>query len=243
MLNKLTTGLLGASLLAIGHFTHAADLPDFPFVIASGHAELKVKPDTATVYVQVLAFDQNSDKALSQLHRATSQIMEKLKVHGIALEQLEASDLRKETKRHRTDSNQTTEILGYEVSRDLIITLHDLRVYPELMRDLAFLDHTSSVFTLFDSNKRKEMERELSQVAGKNARENAEAAAKSLGSSVHSVYAISQSTNFNELFPGVGSYGSRQAMAFRYSDHEQLKLFAPETIDIQQSINVVFRLK
>ena len=223
--------------------TDAANLPDFPFVIASGHAELKVKPDTATVSVQVLAFDQSSDKALSQLKAATDLIIEKLKAHGIALEQLEASDLHKETKRHRTESNQATEILGYEVSRNLIITLRDLRAYSELMSEIALIDHTSNIFTQFDSSKRKELERELSQVAGKNARENAEAAAKSLGSSVHSVYAISQSTNFNELFPGAGSYGSGQAMSFKYADNESLALFAPETINLQQSINVVFRLK
>ena len=229
-------------LLFVSVQASPANLPDFPFVVATGKAQQEIKPDIATISIKVLAFGEDSDKALEQASIASKNILNSLNEHGIRASDIEASDIRKNTKRERKSDYTLLNILGYEITRTLKVTLNNLDNYSELMEQLVSIDNVSSISSEFDTSKREIVESNLLSEAGIDAKEKAGQMARSLGTSVKSVYAISQSSNFGSFFATFGSI-SYDAMLSQSSGRHSLTMFVPETIEINQAINVVFRIK
>ena len=220
-------------------------LPDFPFVIANGEAEIEVKPDEATIQLSITAFEKESDLALKTLNLTTTAVTQAVNKYAVKTDQIEATDITKSVKRRRDGQYNNLEILGYEVSRSLTIKLKDISKYSELMSDIIVINHVSNARASFDVSKRKDVEVKLVNMASKDANEKAKNLAKSLGSNIDSIYAISQTSNFNSLMPTFGAGGANLAFqdrAFR-SESYQTVMFAPKTIKISQGVNVVYRLK
>lgn len=222
----------------------AADLPKFPFVTASGTAEKKAAPDMATVHLSILAFEKESDLALKVVNDTATQAIQVLTQHGVSKDKIEATDIRKNTIRKRDSEYNNLEILGYEVSRSMVIKLDNLAQYSDIMGKLIGTNNVSGVRADFDVSNRKELEAELMAIAGADAKEKASAMANGLNAKIHSVYAISQGSfgTFNVDFGA----GAMKTMAFRSAEgagaYETI-MFAPETITVEQSINVIFRIK
>lgn len=136
------------------------------------------------------------------------------------------------------------EILGYEVSRSLTIELQDLSKYSELISDIVAIDNVSGVRTEFDVKNRKDIERELINVASKDAQNKAEQMAESLETKIHSVYAISQNSNFGSFFATFGARSEQIMADMAYSPNRaRVAMFVPKKITISQGINVVFEIK
>lgn len=229
--------------LLFSQLAFAASVPDFPFVVSVGHAEREVTPDTATISLDIMSFEKDSKLALKAANLATTQLMETLKKNGVPEANVEASDIEKATKRRR-DEYRTLDILGYEVSRTIKIKLDDLSKYSELMSDLVAIDNLSKAETIFDVSNRREIEAELMEEASKDAREKAERMAGSLGTKIQSVYAISQKSNFGEFFATFGVLEPPiGAFMMVGNDSHTTVMFVPDSISVEQSINVVFRIK
>lgn len=231
-------------LLCISQPIFAKNLPDFPFVVTTGSAERSVKPDIATIRILVLVFHKDSAVALQQVAETSSKLTSLLRQLKIPLNALEASDLEKEVKRQRGESYDDLQVFGYEMSRTFTLQLTQLEHYPELADELLKLNHISGLYTRFDSSLREQLEAELVIAAAKDAAKQAERMAQSLGNKIHSVYAMSQASGFGNFF---ATFGAReetfQAKAYNVGDNEKnLTMFIPKTIEIQQGINVVFRL-
>lgn len=223
----------------------AADLPNFPFVVANGTAEKKIKPDMATVHLSIMAFEKESDLALKTVNLTTTQVGDILTKHGVRKENIEATDINKSTTRRRDPEFNALEILGYEVTRSMTIKLDNLAQYPEIMGNLISTNNVSGVRADFDISNRKAVEAELIAMAGADAREKATAMADGLGSKIQSVFAISQVSSFGDFVADFGG-GAVRNMAFKTADgagsYETI-MFAPETITVGQTINVMFRIK
>jgi len=224
--------------------TNAANLPDFPFVVSPGDAKQAVKPDIATININVLAFDKDSSKALESANMASKSVIDLLKKYDININQLEAGDIQKSTTRQRDSNYKSLEILGYEVSRNITLKLIDLSYYSELMNDLVSINNVSGAQTQFDASNRKEIKLELIQQAGRDAKDNATQMAHALNSKVHSVFSISQGSNFDGLYASFSAPPNPQhrTLEFRRTVAD-ITMFIPESIEISQHINVVFRLK
>jgi len=238
---KKLTALIACLLISLG--AAAADLPNFPFVVANGVAEKKIKPDMATVHLTVTAFEKESDLALKTVNLTTTQVSDILTKHGVRKENIEATDINKSTTRRRDPDFNALEILGYEVTRTMTIKLDNLAQYPEIMGNVIATNNVSNVRAEFDISNRKEVEAELIAEAGVDAREKATAMANGLGSKIQSVFAISQVSSFGDFVADFGA-GSARTMAFKTADGGyQTTMFAPETITVGQTINVMFRIK
>ncbi|WP_193162458.1 SIMPL domain-containing protein [Microbulbifer hainanensis] len=220
----------------------ANSLPDFPFVVATGTAKEDVKPDNATVHINVTAFSDSSETALQQVNTATDKIVALTQKLKIPKEKLEAHDLEKSTKRRRDEDHRALEILGYEIERTFQIHLEGLDQYAELMNGLVAIDNISSMGTQFDVQQRKAIEERLTRKASENARHRAELMADSLGVKVKSVYAVSQDSGFDYMFRGIGADSPRYAMLASPGPAGNVAMFVPESIQVAQQINVVFRL-
>jgi uncharacterized protein YggE len=235
-------GIIVALLFCQSAFS--ANLPDFPFVVSVGSSEQDVKPSMATIQLGVTAFEQESDLALKNVNLASSSVMGVLKKYGVPVENVEASDIEKSTKRKRDSEYNTLDILGYEVSRSITVRLENLSKYSELMSDLVAINNVSGARTVFDILNRKEIEEKLMEIASKDARNKAEKMAESLGTKVQSVYAISQASNFSEFFATFGARSEQIMADMVYSEGSyNTVMFVPKSINIKQGVNVVFRIK
>jgi len=223
--------------------TIAANLPNFPFVVSKGSAEKKVMPDKATVHISFLSFSEESGVALDNLNSSSEKLFSLLEKYKIDLKNLDARDIRKDTKRKKDRDYNRLEILGYEVSRSMTLNLKDLKTYPSLMNDLIAIENLSSISTVFDTVNRVQFEADLMNEAGADARSRADLMAKSLGAKVQSVYAISQESDFGSFF---ATFGAPEVSAFYEREgggSSRTRMLVPEHIYISQSINVVFRIK
>jgi len=231
-------------LLVSSSIGYSANLPDFPFVVSVGKAEREVKPDMATVSLGIMSFEEKSDLSLEKVGTATDSVLKVLQSYGISPEAIEATDIEKSTKRKRDSEYNRLEILGYEVSRSLTIEIHDLSKYSELISDIVAIDNVSGVRTAFNVSNRKDIERELVAVASKDARNKAEQMAESLNTKIHSVYAISQNSDFGSFFATFGARSEQIMAEMAYSpSRARVAMFVPKKITISQGINVVFKIK
>ena len=226
--------------LALSPFSFAADSPEFPYVVAVGSAERDLKPDRATIRFGIMAYEQESKSALDKVNLTTRRALEILKSYGIDADAIEATDLNKSTTRN--DEYEDLEILGYEVSRSLTVKLDDLSKYSEVIDNLAAEDNLIRIRSSFDISNRREIEAELVQQAGADARRNAELMCEGLGVDIHSVYAVSQISNFDSFYSKFGISRHRVFNDMPIESSHRTILFVPESINISQGINVVFRI-
>lgn len=224
------------------HFAYSANLPDFPFVVSVGRAEQEVKPDMVTVSLEIMAFEKESDVSRDKVNEATNRILKILKEYGASSEAIEATDIKKSTKRKRDSEYNSLDILGYEISRSLTIELKNLSSYSELISDIVSVNNVSGVRANFDVSNRKQIERELIELASEDASSKAEQMARSLGAKIHSVYAISQSSDFGAFFATFGARSEEVMADFSALHRRPIAMFAPKNITIRQGINVVFRI-
>ena len=226
----------------------AADLPSFPFVVANGVAEKKVAPDIATIHLSILAFEKESELALKATNDTTTKVTQILAEYGVGNDKIEATDIRKNTIRKRDSEYNALNILGYEVSRSLTIRLDNLTQYSDIMGNIIGTNNVSGVRAEFDVSNRKALEAELVQsvsILQDILKEKANAMAKGLGTTVRSVYAISQSSSFNNFIADFGATSMQSMVLSRAAgggSYETL-MFAPETITLEKTLNVMFRIK
>lgn len=221
---------------------NAANFPDFPFLVGEGVAEKYVKPDIATINLEIMAFNKESETALEKVGVATERVVEILHSYDVDIENIEATDIDKSAKQKRDSEYNRLEILGYEVYRTMTISLDALSQYSELMSEIIAVDNVSGLDTKFDLAGREDLELELLTAAATNARAKAERLANSLDTEITSVHALSQSSGFGSL---IASFGASPNFDLNFGavDLNPTKMFAPKSIKISVSVNVVFRIE
>lgn len=222
----------------------AAELPDFPFVSATGQAEREVVPDIATVQLRIMSFDKSSDAALKTVNLATTAVTDTLLKYKVELNNIEASDIDKSAIRKRDPEFNNLQILGYEVSRSMTIKLDKLAHYSDLMSDIIVINHVSGINASFDVSNREQLEAELIQEASQNAKARAEHMAKGLDVKIHSVFAIAQNSDFAFGNTGFGPRNEKFMAMREFGGGEyRTAVFAPKSINVSQNINVIFKIK
>jgi uncharacterized protein len=221
-------------------FSFASPIPDFPFIVADGRASREVPPTNATVNFTVMAFSKSSEEATNTVQSALGKVITALKSEGVGENLISAHDLDKFAVRNRDkDMNNDTDILGYEVSREVQLKLPDLANYPKIIRVLMTANHVSKVESIFDTSKREEVEAELTAEACAKARKKADLLAKGAGVIIDRVYAVSDS-QFENIGQQLG-FGFSGSSAFGEAAPE-MPLFAPSIIELHTSINILYKL-
>lgn len=236
--------LVTAVCLLAATWVNADDLPDFPFVVAEGVAEIEVKPDMATIKFELLAFEAESEAALAKVNVASEQVLAAMAEFNIDTKQLEASDFSKHVAQQEDENYNNLNIIGYEVSRSMTIVLNDIDQYAAFSQSLIELEHLTRFRSSFDVSNREELIDNLLAEAAEKARKKAHAMAKAMGASIKSIYAVSQSSHFNNpMGRFTADHYEIVSVAGVRSQRNKTSLFIPETIALKQSINTMFRLK
>jgi uncharacterized protein len=241
---KRIVWLLILSVLLFASSGKASELPDFPFVYATGEAELEVSPDMATIAFRVEAFDKEPSRAAATVEERSKELVSLFAKSGIDKKDIVAYELTKTTVREKKDYTELG-ILGYETSRRFAVTMRSLVQYGDFVASLLNLKNLTNLDTTFDTTRRKAVEAELTAQASVNAREQAEALAKGFGTQVLSVFAITTS-DMGFLFVagqfGMGISMEREAAKIQ-SRASMSSIFIPSTIKLQKAVKAIFKLK
>lgn len=232
----------------------AGDAPNFPYLIVSGSAEIKVQPDTAKISFSVTEFNKDSKEASLKVFKQGQAVLAIANDLGIPKEHVTSSEYTKSTKRKRDDHYNDLDILGYEVSQDYTIEINKIAQYSVLTDQLLKLGNLENIRTSFDVSNRLAIEGDLLKQATKDARKRANDLADGMGVKVISVHALSQDfslSSYKAVF-GVRDYSGANLSppdfipppSLDFSpDSVNSNMFVPKTIELRTSVNVVFKIK
>ncbi len=220
----------------------ADDLPPFPFMLVEGKAVAEVRPDKATLSVRVSAFDPQSAVAVGRVQKQLTALLGTLEKYAIPDDAITSFNLVKEIERDRKDRVEL-EIVGYHVSRRLKVELLDISQFSELIADIASLDNVASLDASFDVTDREAIEIRLMNEAGADARRSGENLVQGISRTVGAVYAISRSPIRSSVANfAIGANRAYPAMMNINAPYERT-IFEPSTIELRQSVHVMFELE
>jgi len=229
-------------LLVLAFPAAASELPDFPFAYVTGNAEIEVPPDIATTTFRIEAFDKESERVMAAVEERSEEVVSLLEKYGIKRKDIVSYELRKTTVREQRNYTRLG-ILGYEVDRRFSITIRELERYGALAEALLNVENLTELNTVFDTTRRKAIEKDLIAQASANAREKADALAKGYGTQIEAVFAITaDDTGFRHISGVFGlrsdSVGRAEAKLAAGST-----LFVPTTIKFGRTATAIYRLE
>lgn len=225
----------------------ASPIPDFPFTAVDGSATKEVSPDKATITFTVLCHDPSSEVAVTTVNKVLTVVVDGILGLGIGKESLIAGDLSKEAVREKGEDYKQLKILGYDVSREVKVTVSEIQRYTAVARLIMATDNVTRVSTEFDTSKRDEIEATLMATACADAKKKAELLCKGVGTELGDAFAVSDKefTGLPGRF-GFGYSGSDFAVGSMLpslgGDAEEVPVFVPAKIEVRGSVSVLYRL-
>lgn len=222
----------------------ASPVPDFPFITVTGSAQLEVEPDTAQLRLVIRATESTAEQATTAVYRQGNALLDFLKSKDVELDAIEAAQINKEAT-YQDYSSRT--ITGYSATQPVTVQLKSIEHFVDIMDYLFKQPNIFSIQSQFGSSKQADYETELMAKAGADARKRAEQLSAAQGVALHSVFAISEgSRNWGSLagdfgFGGGAVYGPQ--MRASADGMESSSLVMPKSIQLQQSVNVIYRLE
>ncbi len=184
-----------------------------PTVSVSGHGEVNVPPDTASVNIGVDIIAQTLDEAQDQATAQATAVIEALEAAGIASEDIQTEYYSVNILRDYSENADPTLITGFEIINQLRVTVRDTDQLGELL-DAAVSAGANSIYGVtFYVEDQTAATSEARVEAVANAREKAEELASAAGMTLGPVAAISEGAP-PMLGPvyGMGRGGAEMAM-------------------------------
>jgi uncharacterized protein YggE len=210
-----TTAVGGAGPVAAQDMAtpEAGAAAGIPTVSVSGHGEVNVPPDTASVNIGVDIIAQTLDEAQDQATAQATAVTEALKAAGIASEDIQTEYYSVNILRDYSENADPTLITGFEIINQLRVTVRDTDQLGELL-DAAVSAGANSIYGVtfyVEDQTVAASEARIEAVA--NAREKAEELASAAGMTLGPVAAISEGAP-PMLGPvyGMGRGGAEMAM-------------------------------
>ncbi|WP_371373149.1 SIMPL domain-containing protein [Thalassotalea aquiviva] len=228
--------------LLCGSNVMANALPEFPFITVSGQAEIKVKPDKATLNFVVTSIEAESEAALDNVNNTANKILFMLLKQGVNDKDIKSFSIAKQARRSQNLTYDQITIQGYEVTQRFEVSLQRLDNFPQIIDFLLNRDHVERLNTEFDLKDRQQLEYELIKQAGNNARINADNIAAAVGAKVDAVYGISQDRTFADFFASFGFDKNNFTALMSNEGGPNKGVFVPEHITLKTQVHVVYKL-
>jgi hypothetical protein len=243
MLMKFLIPALAA--LSLSFPALATPLPDQPHVYVEGSAELEVEPDTMTFTLSIQKVDLDLAKAKADVDARSRLLIETCKKFGIKAEDIATTALNIRPEYEYRDNQRV--LTGNSVSRQVDITLRDLKKYPDMMKALVDAKISETINTNLTVADKKVVEEKAQTAAMSDARARAERLAKSQGKQVGDPWSISEFNNRGnerwELNPNRQLMGSSGAMKMEMRVADSSEPFEPGVMKITAQVYVVYLLK
>ncbi len=165
-----------------------------PTVSVSGHGEVNVPPDTASVNIGVDVIEPTLGEAQEQATAQATAVIEALQTAGIAAEDIQTEYFSVNILRDYSENADPTEITGFEIINQLRVTVRDTEQLGELL-DAAVNAGANSIYGVtFYVDDQTEAASEARVEAVEDARTKAEELAAAAGMTLGPVVALSEGT-------------------------------------------------
>lgn len=224
---------LGACMPSNAQTNHDDSLPRI--INVNGKAEIKAEPDRALIPMGVEARNKELNRARQEVDTAVKNILNMANDLGIDKKRVKSAQLITRPE-YNWNSSKKRELIGYYVSRQIEIDLHNLDDLGQLMHGATQLGVTNMNGPQFYSSKKDEIYREALVEASKNAKANARVLAEALDSKLGKVHQIN-ATNVYYNQPKMAS--NMRSMA---ADAEMMpqETYQAGEITVVADVNVVF---
>jgi uncharacterized protein YggE len=234
------------SFLLLSFPASASPLPPQPHIYVEGSAELEVEPNMMNFSLNIQTLDLDLAKAKADVDARSRLLIETIKKFGIKAEDIATTALNIRPE-YEYKENQRV-LVGNQVSRQVDITLRDLKKYPDMMKALVDAKISETINTALTLSDKKSVEEKVQTAAMKDARDRAERLAKSQGKSVGDPWSISEFNMRGEevwrLVPNRQLMdGSSSKMAMRAEIANSNEPFEPGKMKITAQLYVVYLLK
>jgi uncharacterized protein YggE len=220
---------------------HASNLPDYPFIHATGEGFAMIVPDIGEIDFDISAYDADPTAAVAVVAERAQQVRALLAEAG-ADASAEIHNMRKEMR--KADQPEAGAAPAYDIRSSVHIAVGDLGKWRDIMQALLAMPNIDHMATTFGRKDRIQAEQELTADAVKDAQRRAEAMAAGFGRKVGAVSAISSGqlrnlTHAVGLLPGDLYYRNR-SVETPPADKDFL---ATEVLRWSQTVDVIFRIK
>jgi uncharacterized protein YggE len=182
--------LMVASILASAGLATAADVP-LRAVSVTGSGEVKAQPDMAYVTLGVEARRPTLAEARTEVNATVERLLALTRELKIEPKFVDSTRLQVQPD-YRWDEKESRQVLlGYVVSRQVDVELHDLDRLGTLLEKSVSAGVNQVGGARLDSSRRKELERAALTQAVNDARANADALARAAGARLGPVQSLS----------------------------------------------------
>ena len=224
-----------------GCLARGSELPDYPFIHASGNAKIFVQPDIGEVSFEVVVADVDPEKATAAVQSVNDDILKLLAEQNIPASDITIYQLEK--KQLPIDPNGAAPgAVQYEIKQGMQIEVRDMNKWENLTTPLLSKEHLGNFYTNFDRTDRQQIKDGLMVEAVKDAQHNGGLMAESFGKHLGAVVAISSDKLRNLGY----TFGTTKGDVYDNSDRAAQsvrKFSAPQPLVIMQSVDAIFRMK
>ncbi|MES2298501.1 MAG: SIMPL domain-containing protein [Pseudomonadota bacterium] len=218
----------------------ASPLPAYPFVTASGKADLWLAPDVGEIQFEVNVQDVSSEQAAGVAARMSDELIAVFTQLGIAPEDIAAFDVKKKSLELSHPARDGSP-LSYVIGRHFQLRVRDLAQWPALIAALLARNNIDSISVAFDRIDRAAIDQRLAGEAANKARAFGSGLADAFGRRLGPVMAISTGQ-----FEHVGlpfGFASKAPARSGGAPTDPANYAVPVAIPFIQTVNAVFKLK
>ncbi len=234
--------IIVVTALALAPFAaSASQLPDYPFVHASGNGSVYVAPDVGEIDFEISAYQADPEAARQIVEGRIAELRALVAGLGLADADVEIRDIRKDIR--KADPAQPG-VVQYDIKCGVRIKVTDLSKWKALVSPLINMANLDSFMTGFDTSKREQVETELTGEAIKAARRRAEAIAAGFGRKLGPVSGVSTG-DLKNLTRAMGLAASEplRPRGVARNEYDREGLLTINVMRLAQSVDVIFRIK
>ena len=224
----------------------ANPLPAQPHVYVEGSAEVEVEPDMMTFGLSIQTLDLDLAKAKADVDARSKILIDACKKFGVKPADIATSALNIRPEYDYRDQQRV--FAGNHVSRQVDITLRDIKKYPEMMKALVDAKVSETINTALTVSNKKVLEDKAQVAAMTDARNRAEQLAKTQGKTLGEPWSISEfNTRGNDRWE---LHANRQLMGSSAKNVAEMRVamdsaepFEPGVMKLTAQVYVVYLLK
>lgn len=181
------------TLFALTLPIHADSTQPVRHIEVSGNGLVNETPDIALLTLTFSQRDKQARRAKTTVDSQVNDLLTLTKQLGIDKKDIQAARLNIYPE---YDHKNNRQLIGYRVSRDVQVRLHDLLSYPKLLEGAVDIGATHTGQLQLDFSNRKELENKALQAAFHDARQQAELLAQASGDKLGETLWIHSAMNY-----------------------------------------------
>ncbi|MBK5144438.1 oxidative stress defense protein [Budviciaceae bacterium BWR-B9] len=236
---KLKALAMAAVVAMLPMTMQAAEVPDGPHIVTSGTGTIEVKPDMATLLIEVKVSDKDAAVAKKQNDERVAKYMEFLEKNGIAKADIDAANIQTRLEYNYPNSNDSSKVVkDYAAVRQVKVTVRQLDKLNTLLDGALSAGLNEIRDVTLGVAKDDAYRNEVRKKAVENAKVQAEELAKDFGVKLGPVFSIRYRAANPMPVPMMRAYKSDAVSASGIDETYQ-----QQSISFNDQVDVVFDIQ